>query len=142
MEIDRLKQLSAQLGPYAHCATTGADGLPDVSPIHPAWEGETLWFLTRPTNVKVRNIRVQPMVALHWQVTAEGNGLALWGRAEVFDDIATKRRLWHGVFDYDLNLARPGGPDNSPETVFVAIHPERAVYMPNYGAGPRDAWPE
>ena len=41
MEPDEIKAGAARLSSWAHLATVGADGKPDVAPIHPAWEGDT-----------------------------------------------------------------------------------------------------
>lgn len=90
--------------------------------------------------MKVRNIAHQPKVAMHWQVTEAGDGVEIWGTATVHDDIATKRRLWTGMFDYDLNLFSPGGPDDSPTTVFLHIEPERAMAMKFYGINGTTRW--
>ena len=139
MDIDRVKQEGARLSPLAHVATVGADGAPDVVPVHPAWEGDTLWFMSGAASVKVRNIGHQPAVALHWQVSEAGDGLAMWGEARVHTDLDTKRRLWTGVFDYDLDLFAPGGPE-SPDMAFVAVTPQRALSLIAYGMGGRDTW--
>lgn len=140
MELERVKQESARLSPWAHIATVGADGDPDVVPVHPAWEGDTIWFMSGATSVKVRNIAHHPNVALHWQVTESGDGVEVWGRAEVHTDVDTKQRLWKGVFDYDLDDFAPGGPDGSPDTAFVAVHPQRALYLEMYGMKGRETW--
>lgn len=140
MDLERVKREGARLSPWAHVATVGRDGHPDVVPIHPAWEGDTLWFMSFAGSVKVKNIGHQPHVAMHWQVNETGDGLELWGTASVHGDVATKRRLWTGVFDYDLTAFAPGGPEGSPEAVFVAVRPERAVYLPAFGAGGREVW--
>ena len=142
MDLERVKQESARLSPWAHVASVGADGEPDVVPVHPAWEGDTLWFMTGAKSVKARNIAAQPKVALHWQVTEAGDGVEVWGTAEVHTDVETKRRLWKGVFDYDLDQFAPGGPDGSPETAFVAVRPERALYLEMYGMKGRETWPD
>jgi general stress protein 26 len=140
MDLERVKNESARLSPWAHVATVGADGDPDVVPVHPAWEGDTLWFMTGVASVKVRNIAHQPNVALHWQVTEAGDGLEVWGTAVVHTDVDTKRRLWNGVFDYDLDLFAPGGAEDSPDTAFVAVQPDRALYLIAYGMGGRETW--
>ena len=57
----------------------------------------------------------------------------------VHTDLETKQRLWEGVFDYDLNLFAPGGPE-SPDTAFIAVHPERALYLAAYGMGGTFRW--
>ncbi len=77
---------------------------------------------------------------MHWQVDANGDGVEIWGTAEVFTDLETKRRLWTGVFDYDLNAFAPGGPDNSPDTGFMAITAERALILKQYGMGGAQRW--
>ena len=138
--LEDIRTDAARLSAWAHVATVGADNKPDVSPVHPCWEGDTLWFMTFGDSVKVRNLGANPEVALHWQVTEAGDGVELWGTARVHDDLETKRRLWDGVFDYDLNLFSPGGPDDSPNTVFVAVEPERALAIKAYGIGGRQTW--
>lgn len=138
--LEQVKEFAAALSPWAHLATVGADGAPDVVPVHPCWEGDTLWTMVGVTSVKARNVAVNPHVALHWQVTEQGDGVELWGTAEVFDDVETKRRLWSGVFDYDLDAFAPGGPDGSPGTGFMAIVPERALVLHQYGMQGMDRW--
>jgi general stress protein 26 len=141
MDLDRVKKESARLSPWAHLATVGRDGNPDVVPIHPAWEGDTVWIMTGAKSVKVRNIAHNRNVALHWQVTEAGDGVEVWGTAEVHGDLDTKRRLWNGVFDYDLNQFAPGGPEGSPDVVFLAVRPMRALYLGAYGMKERATWP-
>jgi general stress protein 26 len=138
--LDDIKTEASRLSPWAHLATVGADGNPDVAPVHPCWEGDTLWVMSFADSVKVRNLAANPNVALHWQVTEVGDGVEVWGTASVHDDLETKRRLWQGVFDYDLDLFSPGGPDGSPNTVFISVEPERAVALKFYGVGGRDTW--
>ena len=140
MTLDRVKVLSGQLSPWAHLATVGRDGDPDVVPVHPAWEGDTLWFMTGAQSVKARNITHHPGVALHWQVSDAGDGLEVWGRATLHADLETKRRLWKGVFSYDLSQYAPGGPEGSPDIVFCAIRPQRALYLEAFGMKGRETW--
>ncbi len=140
IDLDGVKAFASALSPWAHIATVGADGAPDVVPIHPCWEGDTLWTMLGVGSVKARNVAANPNVALHWQVTEVGDGVEVWGTAELFDDVETKRRLWTDVFDYDLNAFAPGGPDNSPETAFLAITPTRALVLKQYGMGGMQRW--
>jgi len=141
MTLDEIKAECRRLSPWAHIATVRPDGQPDVVPVHPCWDGDVLWFMAGETSVKARNIAAgNAQVALHWQVTESGDGIELWGRAETFTDLETKRRLWHGVFDYDLNAFAPGGPDDSPGTAFIAVHPERILVLKAYGMGGRSVW--
>lgn len=140
MELSEIKAKAAALSPWAHMATVGADGSPDVVPVHPCWEGDVLWTMCGVGSVKARNVAANPNVALHWQVTAKGDGVELWGTATVHTDLETKRRLWTGVFDYDLTGFAPGGPDGSPDTAFIAVRPERALWLDTYGMGGTDRW--
>ena len=131
---------ASALSPWAHLATVGADGEPDVVPVHPCWEDDTMWIMTGSGSVKASNIADNAKVALHWQVTEVGDGVEVWGTAELFTDLETKRRLWDGVFDYDLNAFAPGGPDDSPDTGFLAVTPTRAMVMKQYGMGGVERW--
>jgi len=140
VDLSEFKEFATALSPWAHIATTGSDGEPDVVPVHPCWEGDTLWFMGGSNSVKAHNVAHNNKVAIHWQVTENGNGAELWGTAEVFTDVETKRRLWDGVFDYDLNQFAPGGPDDSEGTAFFAITPNRALRLKQYGAGGADRW--
>jgi len=140
VDLARVKTEAARLSPWAHIATVGADGAPDVTPVHPCWEGETLWFMAGAQSVKARNIAHNPQIAMHWQVTESGDGLEVWGDAEVHTDLDTKKRLWDGVFDYDLNAFAPGGPEGSPDTAFISVRPQRALYLAAYGMQGRETW--
>lgn len=140
LTLDDVIEAASELSPWAHLATVGADGEPDVVPVHPCWEGQTMWVMTGTGSVKAANIAANPRVALHWQVTETGDGVEVWGSAELVSDLETKRRLWDGVFDYDLNVFAPGGPDNSPDTGFLAVTPTRAMVMRQYGMGGVSRW--
>jgi general stress protein 26 len=140
IELNEVKTFASALGPWAHLATVGADGKPDVVPVHPCWDGDTLWSMVGSNSVKARNVGANPSVALHWQVTEVGDGVEIWGTAELFTDVETKKRLWEGVFDYDLNAFAPGGPEASPDTAFLAITPERALVLKQYGMGGMQRW--
>ena len=138
--LEDVKSFAAGLSPWAHLASVGADGKPDVVPVHPCWEGDICWVMIGTDSVKARNVAAHADVAMHWQVDAVGDGVEIWGTAEVFADLDTKRRLWTGVFDYDLNMFAPGGPDESPGTAFLAITPERALVLKQYGMGGMQRW--
>ncbi len=138
--LDEIKTFAAELSPLAHLATVGPHGTPDVVPVHPVWEGDVLWAMAGARSVKARNIAANPAVALHWQVSEKGDGVAVWGTARLHTDLDTKRRLWNGVFDYDLAAFAPGGPENSPETGFIAVRPTRALVLYRYGAAGAKRW--
>lgn len=140
ISLEEVKTFATNLSPWAHLATVGADGEPDVVPVHPCWEGDTLWTMLGTNSVKARNSEANNNVALHWQVTEVGDGVEVWGKAELFTDVETKRRMWSDVFDYDLSAFAPGGPENSPETAFMAIRPTKAIVLKQYGMGGIDRW--
>ena len=77
MDLDEIKAKTKRLSRFAHIATVGADGKPDVVPLHPAWEGDTMWIMTGAETVKAGNIAACPDVALHWQVDESGDGVEL-----------------------------------------------------------------
>ncbi len=138
--LDEVKTFATSLSPWAHLATIGADNEPDVVPVHPGWEGDTIWSMIGTNSVKARNVAANPQVAMHWQVTEAGDGVEVWGTAEVHSDVETKRRIWESVFDYDLNAFAPGGPDGSPETSFLAVRPSRALILYTYGMKGAKRW--
>lgn len=139
MELDEIKAEAARLSAFAHIATIDADGKPHVSPVMPAWDGDTLWFMSFAQSAKVRNIAANPNVAVHFQVDDSGDGVALWGTATLHSDIETKRRLWKGLLPYDLDEFVPEGPE-SPESCFVAFVPDRALALKHYGMAGRGTW--
>jgi general stress protein 26 len=140
MNLDDVQHKALALSPWAHMATVGADGKPDVSPVHPCWEGDTMWVLVWVKSVKAKNIASNPNVALHWQVGESFEGLEVWGTATLYDDLDTKRRMWGGVFDYDLTAFAPGGPEGSPEVGFLAVTPSRALWLGGAAVGGSERW--
>lgn len=138
--LDDVKDFASELSPWAHLATVGADGEPDVVPVHPCWDGDTLWAMVGVDSVKAKNVADNERLALHWQVTEKGDGVEVWGTGQLFTDLDTKRRLWNGVFDYDLGAFAPGGPEESPGTGFLAITPTRALILRQYGIGGVQRW--
>ena len=140
IDLDGVKAFASKLSSWAHIATVGADGAPDVVPVHPCWDGNTLWTMLGTDSVKARSVAANANVALHWQVTEVGDGVEVWGTAILHDDIETKRRLWDSVFDYDHSAFAPGGPDDSPDTSFLAIAPQRALVLKQYGMGGLMRW--
>ena len=140
LTLQDIKTFATGLSPWAHLATVGADGEPDVVPVHPCWEGDVIWIMVGRDSVKSKNVAHESRVALHWQVTESGDGVEVWGRSSLHTDVDTKRRLWNGVFDYDLNAFAPGGPDHSPDTVFMRVDVDRAMLMRAYGMAGIERW--
>ncbi len=140
MDLDDVKARGAQLSPWAHMATVGADGNPDVVPVHPCWEGDVLWVMVGTGSWKRGHTAVNPRAARHRRVPEKGGGVEVWGTAVLHHDLGVKRRLWKGVLDYDLDAFAPGGPENSPEIGFMAITPQRALWLGAYGMAGSERW--
>jgi nitroimidazol reductase NimA-like FMN-containing flavoprotein (pyridoxamine 5'-phosphate oxidase superfamily) len=142
MEVADLVAEHQRLGAIVHLATITPDGDPHVAPVHTDWMDDCLYAMVGTGARKTRNIAVNPSVSLHYQVGADTgwDSLMIWGRASVLDSLEDKRRLWDGVFSYDLNLFSPGGPDDSPDTCFIEIVPERALVLRRFGMDGREEW--
>lgn len=139
MDAGDIEGLARALSVRTYLATTSPDLEPHVVPVHPGWEGNTIWIMTAHSSVKVRNALANPKVAMHWETNDEGDGLLVWGTAVMFSDLDTKERLWTGVFSYDLEEFAPNGLNN-PDVGFLAITPHRAVHAIAYGAGGVQRW--
>lgn len=140
--LETMIEESKKLGHWAYVATANRKGKPFVTPVHPSWEGDTLWAMVELNSAKAKNIAVNPQVSCHWMVGEETdmNSLILWGRGEILSDVETKKRLWNDVFDYDLEMWAPNGPENCPEKGFLKITPEKVVLLKFYGAAGRCEW--
>lgn len=140
MTLEEIQRECARLSKWAHLATVRPSGTPDVVPVQPAWLDDHLWVLATVDSIKARNVASNPNVALHWQVDDSFDGVELWGVATIHDDGPTKRRLWTGVFDFDVSDYAPDGPDASPRHVFIEIRPLKALYLVRGGAGGLHRW--
>jgi general stress protein 26 len=111
----------------AYLGTADADGRPHVSVVSPGLETEgTIWFATRSSSKKARNIAVNPPVAFHWPVGGQGPGeLVARGTATIHGAQEDRDRLWDaGVVPFDL--AGFFGSKENPDLVFVEVAVERA----------------
>lgn len=139
MNVEDIEAIGRGLSVRTYLATANAEREPHVVPVHPAWEGSTVWIMTSRSSVKARNVEANPAVAMHWETNDVGDGLLVWGEASFHGDPSTKQRLWSGVFDYDLDQFAPDGV-NDPGTIFLGIEPKRAVHALAYGAGGVQRW--
>ena len=142
MELSELVEQSKRFGAWAHLATVSPSGKPYVSPVHPCWDGDTLWTMLGSESVKAKNVAAGSSVSCHWQVGPDTgfDSFMMWADAELFEDLETKTRLWNDVFDYDLNEFAPGGPEDSPGTAFLAMRPTKVVWLKTYGMAGREEW--
>jgi general stress protein 26 len=115
----------------AHLSTVSPDGHPHVALAGAVVDGDVLWFGTRASSAKARNIAVNPQVALMWSPAAE---VYVRGVAELVDDVSEKRRVWDsGIFPYDLATFF-GSPDDE-DFVFVKIRPRSATVLTQGDSG-------
>ena len=137
MNLDELKAEVAKLSPYAYLATVRADGTPDVTPVFPTWDGTTVWINVYASSAKARDIAENPSIALHWQANDAGDGVEIWGTATLHHDIETKRKLWTGLFGYDLNdfskvfLSDPRYLISSYRQKIITTRDEFSEHMPD-----------
>ncbi len=110
--------------------------------MYPVFHRDELWVAVGLDYVKVRNVRANPSVSLHYQVleSRDMETLMVWGIATVRTGEEIRRTLWYDVFDYDLNSFSPGGPETADEIGFLQIAPTRAVIAGNMGSEPRRRW--
>lgn len=114
-----------------------ADGVchPHVAVVAPGFTDGTVWFVTRASSKKLRNLRENREVAFHWPIgNAEAPGeLAAWGTATLHDDADARHRLWDaGIMPYDLG-AFFGDPDDT-DAVFVEVALRRARLQTQHAA--------
>ncbi len=142
LEFSQVVAESKRLGIWTYLATSSKTGRPYVTPVHPGWESETLWVMVELSSAKATNVAANPQVSCHWPVSEDTgmDSLMIWGSGQVFSDLETKRRLWEGVFDYDLGMWAPGGVDDCPGKGFLGVSLTKAVLLHFYGAKGRSEW--
>lgn len=99
---------------------TSRDGQPHVAAVYPGYTDGTIWFATRASSGKFRNLLVNPMAAFHWAIgTGTGPGeLFARGTATLHTDLDDRVRLWSaGILPYDPEHFF-GSADN-PDLAFV-----------------------
>lgn len=110
-----------------YVATADDHGRPHVAAVAPGYSKGVVWFATRASSRKAKNLARNDEVAFHWPVGAgRGPGeLAAWGRAIVHTGDDERRRIWDsGVMPYDL-AGFWQSPEN-PDLVFVETAIRRA----------------
>ena len=127
MDWETFKDAAAAISWVAYLGTIGADGTPHVSVVAPGLGTEGhIWFATRISSRKFRNLRKNPAVAFHWSVTGEGPGeLIASGTATIHGSQEDRERCWDaGVLSYDPS-GFFGSKDN-PDLAFVDVTVDRA----------------
>jgi general stress protein 26 len=141
MDLRTVIEHAARLGPVVHLATLGPNGHPHVAPVHVDWLDDLIYCSAGASRAKARNIESQPPVCLHHQVAEESgwDSLMIWGFARLLTSSYDKRRLWSAM-SYDLSLFASGGPDDSPDTMYIEIVPVRALFLSRFGIDGRAEW--
>ncbi len=139
MDLEQVQAEAKRFGPLVWMGTVRADGRPHVVPIAMNWHDDEIIGFVLTSGTKIRNLRQNPAVTLHWQVgEATGNdSLIVDGTARVVDDAEGRRTYWDRWFDCDR--FEPGGPESDGHS-FVVVTPERAVLLRQYGLAGRETW--
>lgn len=140
LTMTELKAESLRFGRLAYLATVSRSGTPYLSPVTVSWNGDVLLAFVASREAKVKNLRSEPRICVHFGVGADTDwdSCILWGLASIVDDTEGRRRLWDKM-GYDCNLFEPGGP-SADTHVFVEIEPHRAVILRNYGIKGSLSW--
>lgn len=116
MEWDEFVSAATATSWVTYLGTTSADGSPHVSVVAPGFTEGSLWFATRQSSKKFRNLVDDPAAAFHWPVgNPEAPGeLIADGVARLFVSAEDRSRLWEsGILPYDMAgfFGSPGNPD-------------------------------
>jgi nitroimidazol reductase NimA-like FMN-containing flavoprotein (pyridoxamine 5'-phosphate oxidase superfamily) len=142
MDITDVVGHAARIGDVFYLATVSSAGMPHVVPLAGGWNDGCLYTSISPSGRTGRNLAHEARCHVHYQVGDGSNwdSLLVWGEATILDSVEDKRRLWSGVLPYDPSDWASGGPEDSPDTVFVEIEPARALLLHRYGLDGREEW--
>ncbi|MER6000056.1 PPOX class F420-dependent oxidoreductase [Nonomuraea sp. NPDC051941] len=111
---------------FAHLATIGADGTPNVNPVWTIWDGEHLRFTTTMDRFKYRNVKQHPQVAVsindpeqpyrYLEIRGVVERLELDPSGDFFDVLANR---------YGLEYERPVG--DAERRVVIVVKPTRVT---------------
>ncbi len=74
--------------------TVDASGAPQPRPIWFHWDGATLLVFSQPGAAKVKHIRREPKMAMHFNTAADGDDVCVFvGEAQVMDALPTPARV-------------------------------------------------
>jgi PPOX class probable F420-dependent enzyme len=68
--------------------TVGRTGTPQPNPVWFLWDGETFLIYTQPTAYKLRNLRYNPRVALHFDSGEDGEDVIVFTGTAILDESA------------------------------------------------------
>jgi PPOX class probable F420-dependent enzyme len=73
--------------------TTSRDGTPQPNPVWFLWDGESILIYSQPEAHKVRNIRRNPRVSLHFDAGASGEDVVVFTGSAVLDESLPQAHL-------------------------------------------------
>ncbi|MFT4676421.1 MAG: general stress protein 26 [Patiriisocius sp.] len=112
---------------------------PRVRMVHPTWDGQTLWFATGPQSPKAKQISVNPVVDIQYQVMPpDFIHIMVRGKAELIFDLETKKYAWDAI-DYDLTQFGTTGPEDA-NFCPVKITPTRVELSEMFGSQNKKVW--
>jgi general stress protein 26 len=104
MDWNRFVDAATSISWIAYLATADEQGRPHAAAVAPGFQPGSIWFATRQSSRKFRNIGHNPSVAFHWPVgggTGPGELIAR-GTASTYTTLEDRIRLWDsGVLSYD-----------------------------------------
>ena len=111
---------------FAHLATIGQDGVPNVNPVWTVWDGEFLRFTTTTDRQKCRNVMENPHVAVsindpekpyrYVEIRGVVERVEPDPSGDFFDVLATR---------YGLEYQRPVG--DAERRVVIVVRPTRTT---------------
>jgi general stress protein 26 len=96
MNWEGLTEAAAAISRITNLATADDAGRPHLAAVSVGFTPERVWSASRGSSHKIRNLRLNQQVALHWPVlTGTGPGeLFMRGTARLQDSAEARRRLW------------------------------------------------
>lgn len=89
--------------------TVGSDQTPQPIPVWFLWNGRTLLIYSQPNTQKLRNIAINPKVALHFDGDGLGGDIVvLTGEAQIVTDVPVANEVPEYVEKYREGMARIG----------------------------------
>jgi len=140
LTFSEIKIESQRFGRTAYVASVSPSAMPYVSPVTFSWSGDHLLAFLASNETKVKNIRLNPKVSIHFAVseTTNWDSCIFWGDAKIIDTTDGREALW-GEMGYDCNIFEPGGPSAGTH-VFMVVEVSRGLILRNYGIGGKDSW--
>jgi general stress protein 26 len=113
-----------------YLGTNGSHGHPNVRAMTPAYlvGAETIWFVTDVESSKVMELLKDDKAVLYAPAARNNGECRLWGRVEIFDDLASKKLVWQASFKEHF----PEGID-SPRLRVLCFHVNNALYCNKAG---------